>query len=157
MKKKYSTTSVRYEPDESPPWGLTLGLGLQLVVLNLAGIVLTPAIIIKAAGTGESYMSWAVFSAVFVSGAATILQAVRLGRLGAGYVLPMGTSGAFIAICVTALAKGGPEMLATLIIISSLFQFMLSEKPLSVPSSIDPDRLGSCHHADCRDRHAHHV
>ena len=107
---------------------LTFGLGLQLVVLNVAGIVLTPTIIIKAAGTGESYMSWAVFAAVLISGATTILQAVRLGHLGAGYVLPMGTSGAFIAICVTALAKGGPEMLATLIIISSLFQFILSEK-----------------------------
>ena len=40
----------------------------------------------------------------------------------------MGTSGAFIAICVTAIAEGGPALLATLIIISSLFQFALSTR-----------------------------
>ena len=35
-------------------------------------------------------------------------------------------AGAFIAICVTAIAAGGPAMLATLVVISSLFQFALS-------------------------------
>ena len=63
-----------------------------------------------------------------VSGVSTILQAVRVGRIGAGYVLVMGTSGAFIAICVTAIAEGGPAMLATLVVISSLFQFVLSTR-----------------------------
>ena len=38
----------------------------------------------------------------------------------------MGTSGAFIAICVGAIAQGGPAMLATLVVISSLFQFLLA-------------------------------
>ena len=123
-----SSAGIRYEPDESPSLPLAIGLGLQLVILNVAGIVLTPAIVIRAAGTGESYMSWAVFAAVLISGATTILQAVRVGRLGSGYVLAMGTSGAFIAVCVTALSKGGPGMLATLIIISSLFQFILSSR-----------------------------
>ena len=38
----------------------------------------------------------------------------------------MGTSGAFIAVCITALAEGGPPMLATLVALSSLGQFSLS-------------------------------
>ena len=38
----------------------------------------------------------------------------------------MGTSGAFIAICVSAIAEGGPGLLATLVVISSLFQFALA-------------------------------
>ena len=40
----------------------------------------------------------------------------------------MGTSGAFIAVCVAAIAEGGPAMLATLVVISSLFQFALSAR-----------------------------
>ena len=40
----------------------------------------------------------------------------------------MGTSGAFIAICVTAIADGGPAMLATLVLISSFFQFAFSAR-----------------------------
>ena len=102
--------------------------GLQAALLVLAGIVLTPAIVIRAAGTGESYLIWAVFAALLVSGTTTILQANRLGRIGAGHVLIMGTSGAFIAVCVTALAEGGPGLLATLVIASSLFQFVLSAR-----------------------------
>ncbi len=107
---------------------LALGLGLQLAVLCVGGIVLTPAIVVRAAGGSEAFLSWAVFAAVVVSGLSTALQAIRVGRVGSGYVLAMGTSGAFIAVCVTAVADGGPAMLATLIVVSSLFQFALSAR-----------------------------
>ena len=117
---------VRYEPNERPPPLLAGGLGIQLAVLCIAGVALTPAIVIRAAGGEESYLSWAVFGAVLVSGITSVIQAVRVGRIGAGYVLVMGTSGAFIAICVGAIAQGGPAMLATLVVISSLFQFLLA-------------------------------
>ncbi len=40
----------------------------------------------------------------------------------------MGPSGAFIAICITAIVEGGPAMLATLVVLSSLFQFALSAR-----------------------------
>ena len=121
-------TAVRYEPDEKPPVLLSLGLGLQLAVLCVAGVVLTPAIVIRVAGGTEAFLSWAVFAALAVSGVTTLIQAVRLGRIGAGYVLLMGTSGAFIAVCITAIAEGGPAMLATLVIASSLFQFGLAAR-----------------------------
>ena len=101
--------SIRYQPDEKPPVALTIGLGLQLAILCIAGVVLTPAIVIRAAGASEGFLSWAVFAAVAVSGVTTVLQAVRVGRFGAGHVLLMGTSGAFIAVCVTALVQGGPR------------------------------------------------
>ena len=51
---------VRFEPDERPPHWLSLALGLQYVTLSIAGIVLTPSIVIRSAGTGEDYLSWAV-------------------------------------------------------------------------------------------------
>ena len=121
-------TGIRYQPDENPPAMLALGLGLQLAVLCVGGIVLTPAIVVRAAGGSEAFLSWAVFAAVVVSGLSTALQAIRVGRVGSGYVLAMGTSGAFIAVCVTAVADGGPAMLATLVVVSSLFQFALSAR-----------------------------
>ncbi len=119
---------IRYEPEDKPPFWLSLGLGLQLAVLCLAGIVLTPAIVIRAAGGSEEFLTWAVFASVAVSGVSTWIQAVRFGRIGAGYVLLMGTSGAFIAVCITAIAEGGPAMLATLVVVSSLFQFGLAAR-----------------------------
>ena len=119
---------VRFEPNDKPPVALAAGLGLQFAVLAIAGIVLTPAIVVRAAGGNDSFLTWAVFAAAAVSGVSTILQAVRVGRIGAGYVLLMGTSGAFIAVCVAALVKGGPGLLATLVVASSLFQFLLAAK-----------------------------
>ena len=119
---------MRYEPDERPPLALSAGLGLQLVLITIAGVVLTPAVVIQASGWSESYVPWAAFAALAVSGATTVLQAVRVGRVGAGYVLLMGTSGVFIAVCVTALAEGGPPLMATLVVVSSLLQFAFAAR-----------------------------
>ena len=123
-----SDRAVRFQPDERPPTPLAFGLGAQQAILCIAGVVLTPVIVIRAAGDGDPYLTWAVFAALLVSGMTTVMQAVRVGRIGAGYPLLMGTSGAFIAVCVTALVAGGPGLLATLVAISALFQFALSER-----------------------------
>ena len=136
-------TSVRYQPDDKPPGPLAFGLGLQLAILTVAGVVLTPAIVIRAAGGSEGFLSWAVFAAVAVSGITTVVQAVRVGRVGAGYVLMMGTSGAFIAVCITAIAEGGPAMLATLVVISSLFQFALSTRLSLLRQILTPTVAGT--------------
>ena len=119
---------VRYEADEQPPLGLTIGLGAQYTVLALASVVLTPAILISSAGGSEAYLAWAVFGALAVSGVATIVQALRLGRIGAGYILVMGSTAAFLPMSITAIAEGGPALLATLIVMSSIVQFLLGAK-----------------------------
>ncbi len=117
---------IRYEPDERPPAALALGLGMQYVLLSISGIVLTPATVIRSAGESESYLLWAVFAGLCICGISTLVQALRVGRMGAGYILLMGTSGAFIAVSVSALLEGGPGLLAALVIVSSLFQFVLA-------------------------------
>ena len=119
---------VRFEPDERPPRGVVLGCGAQSVVLGITGLVAFPTIMVLAAGETEAYLSWAVFCTVAVSGAATVLQASRLGRIGAGYVLTIGPAGPFIGICVTALAEGGPGLLAVLVLISSLLPLAISAR-----------------------------
>ncbi len=134
---------VRYAADEKPPTPLAFGLGLQLAMLTIAGIVLTPSIVIRAAGGSDTYLSWAAFAAVAVCGATTIVQAVRVGRIGAGYVLLMGTSGAFIAVCIGAMAQGGPALLATLVVISSFFQFALAARLSLVRRIFTPSVAGT--------------
>ena len=123
-----ATRELRYEPEEQPPPALALGLGFQFAMLTVAGIVLTPAIVVRAAGGSADFLSWAAFAALAISGVTTVLQAVRVGRIGSGHVLLMGTSAAFIAVCVTALENGGPGLLATLVAISALFQFALATR-----------------------------
>ena len=97
-------------------------------MIIVAPVVLTVVIVARIAEQPDSYISWGVFAALLVSGITTILQAVRVGRVGAGHVLIMGTSGAFIAVCVAALTEAGPSTMASLIIVSSLFQFLLAAR-----------------------------
>lgn len=128
MKNQRSDTAsgVLYQPNESPPLPVTAGLGIQFAILTIAGIVLTPAIVIRAAGGSEAYLEWAVATAVIVCGVSTLIQAIRIGRVGSGYLLLMGTSAAFISVSVAAIANGGPSTLATLVMVSALFQFALA-------------------------------
>ncbi len=121
-------SGVRYEPDENPPLLVAIGTGIQAALVSLGGIVIGAVIVFRIAGQPESYIPWAIFAALIVSGISTFLQAVRFWRIGAGHVLVMGTSGAFIAVCVTALVEGGPATMASLIVISSLFQFLLASR-----------------------------
>ncbi len=135
--------AIQYEPDETPPYRIAIGLALQYVVLTIAGVVITVAIVVRAAGGTESYLAWGSFAVLVVSGLTTTVQARRIGRIGAGYILLMGTSGAFIAVSVAALAQGGPGLLATLVIASSLFQFGLSWKLALLRRIITPVVAGT--------------
>lgn len=122
------SSPLRYEVDENPPTPLAFGLALQFTILAIAGIVVTPAIVIQAAGESASYLEYAVFASLLVCGICTFLQARPVWRIGSGYVLLMGTSGAFIAVSIAALKDGGPVMLGALVLVSSLLQFALAFK-----------------------------
>ncbi len=128
MAEAHLNENVRFEPNERPSPFLAFGAGFQAAMIILAPVVLTVVIVVQIAGQSEGYLSWAIFAALLVSGSTTILQAARVGRFGAGHVLIMGTSGAFIAVCVTALKVGGPATMASLVVVSSLFQFLLAAR-----------------------------
>ena len=119
---------IRYEPDERPPLLVAAGVGAQAAMVTVPSVVLAVVIVARIAEQSDSYLSWAVFAAMLVSGVTTIVQAVRVGRVGAGHVLIMGTSGAFIAVCVAALIEGGPSTMASLVVVSSLFQFAMASR-----------------------------
>ena len=78
---------VRFEPHESPPHALAAGLGAQMVVLIVTGIMVTPLVVARAAELPPAAASWLVFTALIASGIATWLQISRIGRIGGGYVL----------------------------------------------------------------------
>ena len=130
--------NVRFEPDERPSHLLSAGLGLQATIILIAPIVVTVAIIMRSADQSDSYLTWAVFAAVVISGAITILQSARIGRFGAGFILFMGTSPTFLVVCVLAMEAGGPAMMATLVVASSAFYFLLAARLAALRRVITP-------------------
>ena len=134
---------IRYQPDETPPLPLTLALGLQYALLAVTAIIIVPSMMIRLGGQGEAYLSWAVFAALVISSLTTLIQVVRVGRFGAGYILLMGSTSTFLVVCVPALEQGGPSLLAPLIVVSSLFQFALSAHLSLLRSVFTPTVAGT--------------
>jgi len=121
-------SSIRYQPDEKLPAALALGLALQLAALLLPGIVLIPTTMFQAVGATDAFLLWAVSASVIACGVNTLLQAVRVGPVGAGYILTTGPPGIAIAVSAMAVAAGGPALLATMVFIMALFQFVFSAR-----------------------------
>ncbi len=121
MASAQANENIRYEPDEPCPPIVAMGVGIQGIIIGLAPTVLIVAITTLAADQDERYLSWAVFAALIITGVATALQAAKIGRLGGGHMLIMGSTPNFIAVSVLAIDEGGPAMLASLIVLSSLF------------------------------------
>ena len=117
---------IRYEPDEWCPTLLSIGVAFQGVIIVLANIVLFVTIAFRAANLGDDYISWGITVSLLIGGAITVLQAGRLGRLGAAHILMTGASPHFIAVSVLALALGGISMLASLVVVASLVQFAVA-------------------------------
>ena len=86
------------------------------------------AVVFRIADQPAEYLAWAVLAALLISGITTIIPAARVWRIGAGHILVMGASGAFFAVCVAALVEGGPAVMASLVVISALFQFALAAR-----------------------------
>ena len=122
------SSGIQFEPHDKLPLLAAFGLGLQLMTLSASATILITTVVMRTAGVSETYLAWAAFAAVASGGAATMLQAIRLGRLGTGHVLMMGSSSIFITVCIGALDAGGPTMLVQLVVVAAVFQFVVSER-----------------------------
>ena len=126
MTARPTSPNPRYEPHERPPARVALGLGLQSALLEIAPMVLYPLIVVHGAGGSNSDAAWMIFVALAASGAATLLQTVRIGPIGSGYILTAIPAATSIPFCILALLEGGPSTLAALVIVSGLFQIVIS-------------------------------
>ena len=116
--------NILYQPDEQPSHPASVVHGFQSVMTRMAAMAATASVIAVAGGQSQGYLSWIFFSALVVCGIGGILQTFRFWRFGSGYSLSVTSSSAFIAICISALLAGGPALLSSLIVASSLIQFV---------------------------------
>ena len=116
----------RRHPDAATPISVNVGVAAQIACLVIPGVVMIPTVVFRAAGQPDENLQWAVFASVAISGITAILQARRIGRFGAGYILAVGPSIAAIAVSIAALAAGGPALLATLVVCFGLVQILFS-------------------------------
>ncbi len=117
---------IRYEPDESAPWPLTVNVAFQGAVLIVSNTITFVVIFSAAFEDDGNYAEWAMVGALIIAGLVTALHASQLGRVGPGHILLMGPGVPFLAACVLAVDAGGLELMSSLVIASSLIQFAVA-------------------------------
>lgn len=116
----------RYQPDEKCPPLLGITSALQIFVPNTIGLVMLVGLVVRASGQSDAYLAWATFTVLAASGVGMILQALQLRYLGSGGLIVCNFNVPFLAVSVLALDAGGPGLLASLIVASTLLQTVLT-------------------------------
>ena len=110
-------------------WRLLAIGGTQQALAAFAGITMVPLIILRSIGAGGDECALCVSLAMLVSGISTLLQSMRLGFIGSGYLLIMGTSSMFIAPSIMAGKAGGVALIFGMVMAMSPVEFIVA--PLS--------------------------
>ena len=116
----------RYEVNENPPVLPSLAHGGQFNLIASATLLVTPVIVAKESGLGDSYLLWMVFASLLAVGLSTLIQVRRIGPVGAGALLPMFTAAVSIPFCITAVVDGGPGTLVSLVVVTGVIQIFVS-------------------------------
>jgi len=100
-----------------PPYAEAVPLGLQHVLAMIVGNVAVPLIIANAIELPFEQTVYLVQAALFVSGVATLVQALGLGPIGARAPIVMGTSFGFMPVMLPiAMTHGLPAVLGAALV-----------------------------------------
>lgn len=135
-------SSMRYEPADKPPLRRAIGAALLIFVPNTISIILLTTFVVRASGESDGYLAWVTFTGLAISGLSMILHAFPFRYLGSGGLVVTNLNVPLLAMSVLALAEGGPGLLATLVIATTLLQFVLVSRLASLRRIFTPTVSG---------------
>ncbi len=118
--------SLLYGVDDKPPLLTTIVLAFQYVLLTISGMMLTPIIIGHACGLSIEQIEYFIFATMLVSAVSTVIQVRRVGKVGSGYLMILGPSGAFISCSISAVMMGGLPLLGTMVLLSAPLEALIA-------------------------------
>ncbi len=133
---------MRYQPEERCPPLLALGAALQIFVPNTISIILLTTLVVRAADQSERYLAWVVFTGLAISGLSMILHAFPFRYMGSGRLVVTNFNVPLLAISALALEKGGPSLLASLVVAATLLEFLLIARLASLRRVFTPTVSG---------------
>ena len=110
---------LRYSVDERPPPLLAAGLGVQFALFVISGAVFLPIFLLSQDVIDNDQAAFLVAATLLTGGLSTAVQAIRIGAVGSGYLLFMGTSGAFFVATMDAIELAGIGFVAALSLIAA--------------------------------------
>ena len=117
---------IQYAVDEKMPVSLGILQALQHVVALFSSVVVIPIIIANATGVPREQLEYIIFATIIVTVVSTLIQAVRIGKIGSGYTLFTGTNAAFLSCGLVAAEIGGFALVATMSILAAPLEFLIA-------------------------------
>ena len=117
---------IRYEPEDKCPPSLAILSALQIFLPNTISVVMLATLVVRSADQPEEYLAWVVFTALAMCGLGTILHSLGHRYVGSGRVVVTNFNVPFLSVSALALHAGGPGLLASLIVASTLVQIVLT-------------------------------
>jgi len=117
--------NIVYGVDDRPPVLVTIIMGLQHIFVMSSTLVLPVVIIQEIGGTFLEAKSLVSFSMI-AAGIGTIVQGIRKGPLGSGYLVPNLCGPSYLAISMRSAWLGGLPLMHGMTIIGGFFEALFS-------------------------------
>ena len=117
--------NILYWVNEKPPWTTTLLMGLQHVFVMSSTLAL-PVVIVQEIGGTMAQIAGVVGLSMIAAGLGTMLQALRRGPVGSGYLCPNLCGPSYLAVSVQAAWLGGLPLMHGMIMLAGLFEALFS-------------------------------
>ena len=109
---------ILYTETEQPPLGTIILLAVTHVALIFDAVVFIPNVLGKVTGASPEQIRFSCFVTILVSALCTLIQTLKIGRFGTGFILFMGSYSAFLSCSVDAARTGGLALVATMTVLT---------------------------------------
>lgn len=124
-KQSVRPQNLTYAVDDLPPLGQLALLGLQQALVIAIYLVII-VVIVRVAGAPEIVARSAVSLSMLALGVGAVLQALRNGGIGSGYLAPPVVSAVYLHPSLNAITYGGLPLVFGMTVFAGLFEVVLS-------------------------------
>ncbi len=114
-----------YGVDDKPPLRIIIALAIQHVFFLTAGLIVA-AMVTRAIGCPPELVQSVVCMSMIAGGIATIIQALKKGPVGSGYLCTAGIDPTFVSCSILAGMTGGISMILGMSIFSGILEILIS-------------------------------
>ena len=140
MAKKPHT--LQYGVDDIPPWSVILLSALQQIAITVI-FLFVPVVVLGVAKAPSDVSQSVVAVSMIVLGFAAVLQALRRGPIGSGYLALSTFSTAYIEPSVQAAAIGGMPLVFGMMAFAGAFEMAFSRALSRLRPLFRPELVGA--------------
>lgn len=130
-----------YGVNDRPPVFICFVLAIQHIFFLTSGFIVV-AIVLGQIGYSPDLIRNVISMTMVAGGIATILQALKRGPIGSGYLCTEGTDPSFLSVSVLAGATGGLSLIFGMTIVSGVIECLLSRVMHRLRVIFPPDVTG---------------